>query len=164
MTSPSSFFYSDQPVKSQSRNVGALAGGIVGGILALAVLGTIVFFILHRRHPRASKGSFDPKTRIFGNGTAQPPTCDFTELDRPLKPASGRKQEEEDEEDYGEEAHEERRHPPYGYAQRHREDTEERFDQLGPMLRLSPNPHGYEYDDMESQHDGSIISKMAVYV
>ncbi|XP_063168361.1 nectin-2 isoform X2 [Candoia aspera] len=155
----------DQPVKSQSRNVGALAGGIVGGILALAVLGAIVVFILHRRHPRASKGSFDPKTRVFGNGTAQPPTRDFTELDRPLKPASGRKQEEEEEEDYdGEEVREGRRHPPYSYAPRHREDTEERFDQLGPMLRLGPDLHGYEYDDMESQHDGSIISKTAVYV
>ncbi|XP_034293924.1 nectin-2 isoform X2 [Pantherophis guttatus] len=155
----------DQPVKSQSRNVGALAGGIVGGILALAVLGIIVFFILRRRHPRASKGSFDPKTRAFGNGTAQPQTHDFTELDRPLKPATGRKPEEdEDEDDYREEEREERRHPPYGYAPRHREDEEERFDQLGPILRFSPDPHGYDYDDMESQHDGSIISKTAVYV
>ncbi|KAK9394391.1 nectin-1-like [Crotalus adamanteus] len=155
----------DQPVKSQSRNVGALAGGIVGGILALAILGIIVFFILHRRHARASKGSFDPKTRPFGNGTAQPPKHDFTELDRPLKPATGRKPEDEDdEEDYREEEREERRHPPYGYAPRHREDEEERFDQLGPILRFSPDPHGYEYDDMESQHDGSIISKTAVYV
>uniref|UniRef100_A0A8C6YFF6 Nectin cell adhesion molecule 3 n=1 Tax=Naja naja TaxID=35670 RepID=A0A8C6YFF6_NAJNA len=155
----------DQPVKSQSRNVGALAGGIVGGILALAVLGIIVFFILHRRHPQASKGSFDPKARSLGNGTAQPPTHDFTELDRPLKPATGRKPEEDEEDDYKEEVtREERRHPPYGYAPRHREDEEERFDQLGPILRFSPNPHGYEYDDMESQHDGSIISKTAVYV
>ncbi|KAG8143764.1 hypothetical protein E2320_000940 [Naja naja] len=156
---------SNQPVKSQSRNVGALAGGIVGGILALAVLGIIVFFILHRRHPQASKGSFDPKARSLGNGTAQPPTHDFTELDRPLKPATGRKPEEDEEDDYKEEVtREERRHPPYGYAPRHREDEEERFDQLGPILRFSPNPHGYEYDDMESQHDGSIISKTAVYV
>ncbi|ETE59647.1 Poliovirus receptor-related protein 2, partial [Ophiophagus hannah] len=144
----------DQPVKSQSRNVGALAGGIVGGILALAVLGIIVFFILRHRHPRASKGSFDPKARALGNGTAQPPTHDFTELDRPLKPATGRKLEEDEEDDYREEVtREERRHPPYGYAPRHREDEEERFDQLGPILRFSPNPHGYEYDDMESQHD-----------
>ncbi|KAM6427844.1 nectin-2 isoform 2-T2 [Liasis olivaceus] len=151
----------DQPVKSQSRNVGALAGGIVGGILAVAVLGAIVVFILHRRHSRASKGSFDPKTRVFGNGTAQPPTSEFAELNQPLKPAQGRKQEEEE---YREEEREERLHPPYGYAPRHQEDEEERFDQLGPMLRLSPDPRGYEYDDMESQHDGSIISKTAVYV
>ncbi|XP_070620280.1 nectin-2 isoform X2 [Erythrolamprus reginae] len=156
-------FVRDQPVKSQSRNVGALAGGIVGGILALAILGVIIFFILHRRHPRASKGSFEPKARTFGNGTAQPPTHDFTELDRPLKPATGRKP-EEDEDYYREEEREERRHPPYGYALRHREDEEERFDQLGPILRFSPDPHGYDYDDMESQHDGSIISKTAVYV
>ncbi|XP_058051678.1 nectin-2 isoform X2 [Ahaetulla prasina] len=154
----------DQPVKSQSSNVGALAWGIVGGILALAVVGIIVFFILHRRHPRASKGSFDPKTRVFGNGTAQPPTHDFTELDRPLKPATGRKPEDDEDDDYREEEREERRHPPYGYAPRHREDEEERFDQLGPILRFSPDPHGYDYDDMESQHDGSIISKTAVYV
>ncbi|XP_026549805.1 nectin-2-like [Notechis scutatus] len=155
----------DQPVKSQSRNVGALVGGIVGGILALALLGIIVFFILHRRHLRAPKGSFDPKARALGNGTAQPPTHDFTELDQPLKPAMGRKPEEDEEDDYREEVtREERRHPPYGYAPRHREDEEERFDQLGPILRFSPNPHGYEYDDMESQHDGSIISKTAVYV
>ncbi|KAJ7985621.1 hypothetical protein DPEC_G00353970 [Dallia pectoralis] len=53
------------------------------------------------------------------------------------------------------------------------EDEEERYDHFGvggPILQLRP-PHdqdgimgGYLDDDMESQHDGSVISRTAVYV
>ncbi|XP_042296547.1 nectin-2 isoform X2 [Sceloporus undulatus] len=162
-------FVRDQPARRQSGSAGALAGSIVGGILALAILGAIVtvFFLRRRRRHRGTKGSYDPKTRVFGNGTAPPPTRDFAELDRPLKaaPGRGRNEMEDEEDEYDEEEREGQRPPPYGYAAHHRlEDEEERFDQLGPMLRLGSTPHGYEYDDMESQHDGSIISKTAVYV
>uniref|UniRef100_A0ACB8FSW9 Uncharacterized protein n=1 Tax=Sphaerodactylus townsendi TaxID=933632 RepID=A0ACB8FSW9_9SAUR len=154
----------DQPAKRQSGSAGALAGAVVGGILALALLVALVaVFVLRRRRLRATKGSYDPKTRVFGNGTAPPPVRTFAELDRPLKAAPGRGREEEEDEDEEEELRKERR-LPYGYPTRHLEDEEEQFDQLGPMLRLGSSPHGYEYDDMESQHDGSIISKTAVYV
>ncbi|XP_054855485.1 nectin-2 isoform X2 [Eublepharis macularius] len=155
-------FVRDQPAKRQSGSAGALVGSIVGGILALAIVGAlIVVFVLRRRRLRATKGSYDPKTRVFGNGTAPPPVRNFAELDRPLKAAPGRGQEEEEEEE--EEEHKDRR-LPYVYPPRRLEDEEEQFDQLGPMLRLNSSPRGYEYDDMESQHDGSIISKTAVYV
>ncbi|XP_061453865.1 nectin-2 isoform X3 [Rhineura floridana] len=155
-------FVRDQPAERQSSSTGALAGSIVGGILALALLGAIVFFVLRRHRLRGTKGSYDPKIRVFGNGTAPPPVREFAELDRPLKAAPGRRPEEDDE--YNEEEEQEERHPPYGYPSRHLEDEEEQFDQLGPMLRLGSAPRGYEFDDMESQHDGSIISKTAVYV
>lgn len=137
-----------------------MAGTIVGGILALAILGTIVvFFVLRRRRQQATKGAYDPKTRVFGNGTAPPPARNFAELDRPLKAAPGQGREEDD--DY-EDAKE--RHPPYGYSSHRLENEEEQFDQLGPMLRRGSPARGYEFDDMESQHDGSIISRTAVYV
>ncbi|XP_062996093.1 nectin-2 isoform X2 [Elgaria multicarinata webbii] len=157
-------FVRDQPAKRQSSNAGALAGFIVGGILALGILAAIVgvFLFIRRRRHRDAKGSYDPKTRVFGNGTAPPPIRDFAELDRPLKGAPGRGQDEDEEEDEDEER--EGRRSPYSYPSRRLADEEERFDQLGPMLRLGSASHGYEFDDMESQHDGSIISKTAVYV
>ncbi|XP_044290725.1 nectin-2 isoform X2 [Varanus komodoensis] len=155
-------FVRDQPAKRQSGSAGALIGSIVGGILALAILGAIVIvFIICRRHSRGAKGSYDPKTRVFGNGTAPPPPGDFTELDRPLKAAPGRGQEDHE---CDEEEEQEERHSPFGYPSRHLEDERERFDQLGPMLPIGSATRDYEYDDMESQHDGSIISKTAVYV
>ncbi|XP_053123003.1 nectin-2 isoform X4 [Hemicordylus capensis] len=156
----------DQPAKRQSSSVGALAGSVVGGAVVLALLGAGVFLVLHRRRrSRATKGSYDPKTRVFGNGTAPPAVRNFAELDRPLKGSPGRGRQEDDEyEEEEEEEEREERHPPYGYPSHCLEDEEERFDQLGPMLRLGSTPRGYEYDDMESQHDGSIISKTAVYV
>uniref|UniRef100_A0A8C3HMV2 Nectin cell adhesion molecule 2 n=1 Tax=Chrysemys picta bellii TaxID=8478 RepID=A0A8C3HMV2_CHRPI len=121
--------------------MGAVAGGLVGGILALALLGALVFFLLRRRRARPPlKGVYDPTTRVFGNGAT------------PGEGAPGE------------------RPGPYSYpGQRHEEEEEERLDEVGPMLRLSAHPghgasSGYEEDDMESQHDGSIISKTAVYV
>ncbi|XP_072836356.2 nectin-2 isoform X2 [Pogona vitticeps] len=159
-------FVRDQPAKRQSGSSGALVGSIVGGILALVILGAVVVFVFYRRRPRANKGSYNPKTRVFGNGTAPPPVREFAELDRPLRAAPGRGREEYDnyEEEDEEEEEREERLQPYGYPSRRLEDEEERYDQLGPMLRMGSSCHGYEYDDMESQHDGSIISKTAVYV
>ncbi|XP_048683762.1 nectin-2 isoform X2 [Caretta caretta] len=149
----------EHPTRLQS-SAGAVAGGLVGGILALALLGALVFFLLRRRRARPPvKGAYDPTTRVYGNGAPH----NFTyrpdsELDRPLKAAPGEGAPGE--------------WPgPYGYpGQRHEEEEEEeRLDEVGPMLRLSAHPghsapSGYEDDDMESQHDGSIISKTAVYV
>lgn len=122
----------------------------------------MVYFVLRRRSQRGSKGSYDTKTRVFGNGTAPPSNRTFAEVDRPLK-ASPRKGPEEDDDYEEEEEESEEQRLPYGYPS-HRLEDQECYDQLGPMLRLSSGPHGYEYDDMESQHDGSIISKTAVYV
>ncbi|XP_050786797.1 nectin-2 isoform X2 [Gopherus flavomarginatus] len=151
----------EHPMRLQS-SAGAVAGGLVGGILALALLGALVFFLLRRRHARPPvKGAYDPTTRIFGNGAAPPPSLIYhpnLELDRPLRATPG-------EGAPGEQS------GPYSYpGQRHEEEEEEeRLDKVGPMSRLSAHPRqgapsGYEDDDMESQHDGSIISKTAVYV
>lgn len=142
----------EHPVRQQS-SAGAVAGGVVGGILALALLGALVFFLLRRRRTRPpTKGTYDPTTRVFGNGAAPP----HLELDRPLKAAPGEGAPGE-------------RPGPYGSPHQQHKEEEERADELGPMLWLNAPPgHGaprnYEEDDMESQHDGSIISKTAVYV
>uniref|UniRef100_A0A8C3HNB6 Nectin cell adhesion molecule 2 n=1 Tax=Chrysemys picta bellii TaxID=8478 RepID=A0A8C3HNB6_CHRPI len=157
---PRLFSTPEHPMKLQS-SAGAVAGGLVGGILALALLGALVFFLLRRRRARPPlKGVYDPTTRVFGNGAAPPPNLIYrpdSELDRPLKATPGEGAPGE-------------RPGPYSYpGQRHEEEEEERLDEVGPMLRLSAHPghgasSGYEEDDMESQHDGSIISKTAVYV
>ncbi|XP_067411417.1 nectin-2 isoform X2 [Emydura macquarii macquarii] len=149
----------EHPARSQS-SAGAVAGGIVGGILALALLGAVVFFLVRRRRAPPAKGTYEPSTRVFGNGAA-PSHIVFrpdSELDRPLKAAPGEGAPGE-------------RPSPYGHPGRRQEEEEEeeRFDEVGPMLRLSAPPghsppRGYEDDDMESQRDGSIISKTAVYV
>ncbi|XP_077192766.1 nectin-2 isoform X2 [Paroedura picta] len=165
VSSEQNIFVRDRPAERQTGSAGAVAGAAVGGILAVALLGAlVVVFVLRRRRLRSTKGSYDPKTRVFGNGTAPPPVRSFAELDRPLKAAPGRGQVEEEEEEEEEEELRKDRRLPYGYPSRRLDDEEEQFDQLGPMLRLGSSPHGYEYDDMESQHDGSIISKTAVYV
>ncbi|OCT70835.1 hypothetical protein XELAEV_18037759mg [Xenopus laevis] len=44
------------------------------------------------------------------------------------------------------------------------DDEEEKFNEVGPMLQLRPHHDAYLDDDMESQNDGSIISRTAVYV
>uniref|UniRef100_A0A8C8VHE5 Nectin cell adhesion molecule 2 n=1 Tax=Pelusios castaneus TaxID=367368 RepID=A0A8C8VHE5_9SAUR len=149
----------EHPVRLQS-SAGAVAGGIIGGILALALLGALVFFLVRRRRGPPTKGAYEPTIRVFGNGAAPPHNLIYrpnSELDRPLKAAPGEGAPGE-------------RPGPYSYSSRQQEEEEEeRLDEVGPILQFSTPPghsapRGYEDDDMESQHDGSIISKTAVYV
>ncbi|XP_051901464.1 nectin-1-like isoform X2 [Pristis pectinata] len=142
--------------KAGTSNAGAIAGGVIGGILALLLVVCLAGFLLRRRR-REAAGSYDPKTRVFGvrNGAAPQPdfayrpdsdsekgpslvptTPTTTAAEESLLPASANYPEEEEEKEEG----------PVLSPTLHKD--------LDPVLE----------DDMESQRDGSIISKKAVYV
>ncbi|XP_030068694.1 nectin-2 isoform X2 [Microcaecilia unicolor] len=147
----------ERALMQQQSNAGVIAGGVIGGILLLLLLVALVFIILKRRESNA-KSSYTPKTQIFGN-SATPKDFAYhedLELDKSLKASDkGLLQQEP--------AHAHQEEEKY----RAFLEEEERYNEVGPMLHLrSPNPrHGpYIDDDMESQNDGSMISKTAVYV
>ncbi|KAM9298901.1 nectin-2 [Gastrophryne carolinensis] len=149
-------------------NAGAIAGGVIGMILVLLLLAAIIFIVIKRKglHSKQDRGTYNPKTRVFG---ASKPPQEFTyqddgELDKPLKgpgpmrdsglsPSLGEEEEDDEEE-------------RMKYKVLEDDEEEERFNEVGPMLQLRPHPHidSYLDDDMESQTDGSIISRTAVYV
>ncbi|KAG8567648.1 hypothetical protein GDO81_013728 [Engystomops pustulosus] len=148
-------------------NAGAIAGGVIGGILVLLLLAAIIFIVIKRGGLQSKKdrGTYNPKLRVFGSGK---PTEQFTyqddgELDKPLKgpvplrdsglsPSLGEEEDDEDER--------------MKYKVLEDDEEEERFNEVGPMLQLRPHHpiDSYLDDDMESQTDGSIISRTAVYV
>uniref|UniRef100_A0A8C5WI10 Nectin cell adhesion molecule 2 n=1 Tax=Leptobrachium leishanense TaxID=445787 RepID=A0A8C5WI10_9ANUR len=153
-------------VQTQTNNAGAIAGGVIGGVLVLLLLAVVIFIFVKRGGLHSSKGhgSYNPKTRVFGTGkqTQEFNYQDDGDLDRPLKgsvpPRDSGLSPSLCEEDDDEERME--------YKVLEDEEEEEKFNEVGPMLQLRPHPHGNSYldDDMESQTDGSIISRTAVYV
>ncbi|XP_075046837.1 nectin-2 isoform X1 [Mixophyes fleayi] len=150
----------------KQTNAGAIAGGVIGGILFLLLLAAIIFFIIKRGglHSKKDRGTYNPKSRVFGAGK---PAQQFTyqdddELDKPLK-CLGPTRDSGLSPSLGEEEEEEER---MKYKVLEDDEEEERFNEVGPMLQLRPHPQldSYIDDDMESQTDGSIISRTAVYV
>ncbi|XP_075696369.1 nectin-2 isoform X2 [Rhinoderma darwinii] len=149
-------------------NAGAIAGGVIGGILVLLLLAAVIFIVIKRGglQNKKDRGTYNPKPRAFGTGK---PTEQFTyqddgDLDKPLKGPvpmrdSGLSPSLGDEDDDDEEER-------MKYKVLEDDDDEERFNEVGPMLQLRPHHpiDSYLDDDMESQTDGSIISRTAVYV
>ncbi|XP_056398387.1 nectin-2 isoform X1 [Hyla sarda] len=147
-------------------NAGAIAGGVIGGILVLLLLVAIIFIVIKRGGlHKKDRGTYNPKPRVFGTGK---PTEQFTyqddgDLDKPLKGPipmrdSGLSPSLGDEDDDEVER--------MKYKVLEDDEEEERFNEVGPMLQLRPHHpmDSYLDDDMESQTDGSIISRTAVYV
>ncbi|KAM3921075.1 nectin-2 isoform 1-T1 [Leptodactylus fuscus] len=157
----------EHAVQTQT-NAGAIAGGVIGGILVLLLLAAIIFIVIKRGNLQNKKdrGTYNPKQRTFGSGK---PSEQFTyqddgELDKPLKGPvpmrdSGLSPSLGDEDDDDEEER-------MKYKVLEDDEEEERFNEVGPMLQLRPHHpiDSYLDDDMESQTDGSIISRTAVYV
>ncbi|XP_077115949.1 nectin-2 isoform X1 [Ranitomeya variabilis] len=152
-------------------NAGAIAGGVIGGILVLLLVAAIIFFVIKRGGLQSKKdrGTYNSKPRAFGTGkqSEQFTYQDDGELDKPLKSGvpmrdSGLSPSLGDEDYDDEEAEEER----MKYKVLEDDEEEERFNEVGPMLQLRPHHpiDSYLDDDMESQTDGSIISRTAVYV
>ncbi|KAG9482115.1 nectin-2 isoform X1 [Eleutherodactylus coqui] len=149
-------------------NAGAIAGGVIGGILVLLLLAAIIFIVINRGRLKNKKdrGTYNSKPRAFGTGS---PSEQFTyqddgELHKPLKGPvpmrdSGLSPSLGDEDDYEEEER-------MKYKVLEDDEEDERFNEVGPMLQLRPHHpiDSYLDDDMESQTDGSIISRTAVYV
>ncbi|XP_047384637.1 nectin-2 isoform X5 [Sciurus carolinensis] len=125
--------------QASSRDTGPLVWGAVGGTLLVLLLlagGSLAFILLRvkrRKSPGGSggdRGSYDPKTQVFGNGG---PVFWTPTSPGPMRSDGKDEEEEEDEEAEAEEG-----------------------------LMLPPSPA--LKDDMESQLDGSLISRRAVYV
>ncbi|NP_001004860.1 nectin-2 precursor [Xenopus tropicalis] len=155
----------ERALENQTNNAGAIAGGVIGGVLVLLLLAAVIFILIRRGGVhKKERGSYNPKPRIFGSGK---PSQEFTyqddsEMGKPLK-ASGPLRDSglspslaEEEEDESEER--------MKYNVLEDDDEEEKFNEVGPMLQLRPHHDPYLDDDMESQTDGSIISRTAVYV
>ncbi|XP_005999183.1 PVR cell adhesion molecule related 2 like isoform X2 [Latimeria chalumnae] len=141
----------------ETVNAGAIAGGIIGVVLLIVFL--IVAFCIWKRRS-GTQGCYDPKTRVFGAGKKAPVFVYRQESDTdksnsapstvPLTHELPRGHEDMDPED-----------PKSEYL------LEEEEEAVGPMPKLSfhhPEDYSYNDDDMESQRDGSIISKTPVYV
>ncbi|XP_069057560.1 nectin-1-like isoform X3 [Pleurodeles waltl] len=150
----------ERALAQEADRTGAIIGGIIGALLLLALVGVILFFVFFRSRKTKDKGSYTPKTRVFGNGA---PSQEFayredSELDKPLQGAP--RPTEEMPRTHADDEDDEKQN---FYLL---EEDEERFNEVGPMLQLRPHiPHdAYLDDDMESQNDGSMISKTAVYV
>ncbi|KAG8433881.1 hypothetical protein GDO86_012304 [Hymenochirus boettgeri] len=155
----------ERALETQTNNAGAIAGGVIGGVLVLLLLAAVIFILIRRggAHNKKERGTYNPKTRVFGTGK---PSQEFTyqddsEIDRPLKSSgplrdSGLSPSLAEEEDEAEER--------MNYNVLEDDDEEEKFNMVGPMLQLRSHHDPYFDDDMESQTDGSIISRTAVYV
>ncbi|XP_040290177.1 nectin-2 isoform X2 [Bufo bufo] len=159
-------FVRERAMQTQT-NAGAIAGGVIGGILVLLLLAAIIFIVIKRGGLQSKKdrGTYNSKPRAFGTGksTEQFNYQDDGELDKPLKGPvpmrdSGLSPSLGDEDDDEEER--------MKYKVLEDDEEEERFNEVGPMLQLRPHHpiDSYLDDDMESQTDGSIISRTAVYV
>ncbi|XP_034772085.2 nectin-1 isoform X1 [Acipenser ruthenus] len=169
----------ESPPQPQGSDPGTVAGAVIGCLLAVLVIAGLVFFCFLRRRKRdrgyrggEQQGSYDPKTRVFGggknggnnNGTvftyredsseatteraAPPPTAQDILLSGEMDTLEKSKFDLEADEGY--------------------DRFDESFGEGRPVLQLRPGAGeeeaGYVDDDMESQRDGSIISRTAVYV
>ncbi|XP_060708709.1 nectin-1-like isoform X1 [Hemiscyllium ocellatum] len=157
----------------QASNVGAIVGGVIGGILALLLIAGLVAYFLHKRQ-RGAAGSYETKKRVFGtgNGAPQPEYTYRPDSDSERVPSGTVTTSStvvghhtgEAEKLLTSEA------PDYENFKSSQEeednDDEELGSSKGPALSLPGHPRDeiQMEDDMESQRDGSIISKRAVYV
>ncbi|XP_053308680.1 nectin-2 isoform X1 [Spea bombifrons] len=157
----------EHAVRTQTNHAGAIAGGVIGGVLVLLLLAAVIFVVIRRGGMNSSKGrgSYSPKTRVFGTGKPSQEFAyqDDSDLDRPLK-SQGPMRDSGLSPSLGEDDEDEEERMKYKVLED--EEEEEKFNEVGPMLQLRPHPQldSYLDDDMESQTDGSIISRTAVYV
>ncbi|XP_018082264.1 nectin-2beta isoform X1 [Xenopus laevis] len=153
----------DRALETQTNNAGAIAGGVIGGVLVLLLLAAVIFILIRRGGVhKKERASYNPKTRIFGSGKPSQELTyqDDSEMGKPLK-ASGPLRDSGLSPSLAEEDDSEER---MKYNVLEDDDEEEKFNEVGPMLQLRPHHDAYLDDDMESQNDGSIISRTAVYV
>ncbi|KAJ8289858.1 hypothetical protein GJAV_G00006130 [Gymnothorax javanicus] len=182
-----------EPPKIAS-NAGVVAGAIIGSLLALLLVGALIAVLVTRSRRRqqgygrnANQGNYDIKTRIFGGkksskngagGNNNGPIYTYRESD------SETLTEKSNNVNRGEggvlnttpTAHDILLSNDLDESERQKFDEledveeEERYDHFrgsGPILQIRPQdeePGGYLDDDMESQRDGSVISRTAVYV
>ncbi|KAI1885753.1 hypothetical protein AGOR_G00207050 [Albula goreensis] len=180
-----------EPPKTSS-NVGVVVAAVIGSLLALLLVGALIAVLVTRSRRQqqgyrgnTNQGSYDIKTRIFGgkktakNGTGggnNGPIYTYRESD------SETLTEKSNDLHRGEgvpisttpTAHDILLSGEMDESERQKfddlEEEDERYDHFGgggPILQIRPpDEEGVVYldDDMESQRDGSVISRTAVYV
>ncbi|XP_041091159.1 poliovirus receptor homolog [Polyodon spathula] len=164
----------ESPPQPQGSDPGMVVGVVVSCLLAVLLITGLVIFCLRRKkrdqgyQSGGQQGGCDPKTRVFGggnnNGTAfayrrdpseatteraaPPPTAQDILLSREMDTLEKSKFDLEVDEGY--------------------DRFDESFGESRPVLQLRHGGEdevaGYADDDMESQRDGSVISRTAVYV
>ncbi|KAG7469383.1 hypothetical protein MATL_G00128370 [Megalops atlanticus] len=180
-----------EPPKNDS-NAGVVAGAVIGGLLALLLVAALIaVLVTHSRRQQqgyrgnANQGTYDIKTRIFGgkktskNGTGgnnNGPIYTYRESDSETLTEKSNNLRGEGIITTTPTAHDILLSGEMDEVERRKFDEledveeEERYDHFsggGPMLQIRPHDEdmgGYLDDDMESQRDGSVISRTAVYV
>eukprot|EP00061_Rhincodon_typus_P005766 g25674.t1 len=162
------FYLTPDKQLPQSSNVGAIVGGVIGGILALLVIAGLVIFFLRKRQNGAA-GSYETKKRVFGagNGAPQPDYIYRPDSDSEKGPSVTMTTSSmvvghhstEDEKLLTSEA-QDYKNVKSGKGE---DNEEDHGSSKGPALTLPGHPRDelQMEDDMESQRDGSIISKRA---
>lgn len=144
----------------EKSNAGAIAGGVIGATVGLLLIGLLVFFL--KKRSKEAKGY--PERKIV---CGEPPTHVLSykgeyDVQKPLNTSNNVPSIEELPRSSDDGSMEK---PKYELSD---DEDEERFNEVGPMLRMSRHydqtAQYMDDDDMESQRDGSIISKTAVYV
>ncbi|XP_018587530.1 poliovirus receptor-like [Scleropages formosus] len=179
--------------QSGPSNAGVVAGAIIGVLLALLLVGVLIGVLVSRNRRQqqgyrgnANQGTYDIKTRIFGskktskNGTGgnnNGPIYTYRESDsETLTEKSNHINRNDGIITTTPTAHDILLSGEMDEAERRKfdelEDGEEddryvHFNTTPPVLQIRPHDEemgGYLDDGMESQRDGSVISRTAVYV
>ncbi|KAL4616799.1 poliovirus receptor-like isoform X1 [Arapaima gigas] len=179
--------------KSSPSNAGVVAGAIIGVLLALLLVGVLIGVLVNRSRRQqqgyrgnASQGTYDIKTRIFGSkktskngmgGNNNGPIYTYRESDSDtLTEKSNHINRNDGILNTTPTAHDILLSGEMDEAERRKfddldaEEEEERYDNFSagqPVLQIRPHDEemgSYLDDDMESQRDGSVISRTAVYV
>ncbi|GCB85777.1 hypothetical protein scyTo_0026392 [Scyliorhinus torazame] len=167
------FYLIPEQALVQQSNAGAIAGGVIGGILALLLIVCLVVYFLHKRRS-GDGGSYDTKRRVFGtgNGAPQPDYTYRPDTDSEKGPSATVTASTTVEGNHIGEGENllMSESPDYENYKNREEDEEDEGREpgltRGPTISLPGHPRDEMQmeDDMESQRDGSIISKKAVYV
>ncbi|KAJ8287756.1 hypothetical protein COCON_G00004150 [Conger conger] len=182
-----------EPSKDPS-NVGVVAGAIIGSLLALLLVAALIAVLVTRSRRQqqgyrgnANQGAYDIKTRIFGGkktskngagGNNNGPIYTYRESDSETLTEKSNNAPRGEPLNTTPTAHDillsndldesERRKFDELEAAEEEDEGYDHFAGAAPILQIRPHdphdPAAYLDDDMESQRDGSVISRTAVYV
>ncbi|XP_058244077.1 nectin-2 isoform X1 [Hemibagrus wyckioides] len=175
-------------------NAGVVAGAVIGSLLALLLVGALIAVLItrsrrqqqgYRGNSKGNSAPYDSVARLFGSSGSKNGTGNHGNNNAPIykgdvglseKPGNiGLHQGGVALVENTPTAQDILLSSELDEAERRKfdelEDEDERYDQFsgsGPILQLRPHDEdptpAYLDDDMESQRDGSIISRTAVYV
>ncbi|TSR27785.1 Nectin-1 [Bagarius yarrelli] len=175
-------------------NVGVVAGAVIGSLLALLLVGALIAVLImrsrrqqqgYRGNSKGNSAPYDSVARLFGSSGSKNGTGNHGNNNAPIYKGDVGLSEKSGNIGLHQGGVALVENTPTAQdillsgeldeAERRKfdelEDEDERYDQFrgsGPILQLRPHDEDpnatYLDDDMESQRDGSIISRTAVYV